>query len=160
MNSISLFVDSSVNPQLKIGVGAYLIVEDFSFKSTEQSVKTKIFENTSSTTLELQTLLWALESLNKELGKLTIYTDCQNIMGLEKRCEAFEKNGYVTRAVKPVRHAELYRLFYQKIKTLECKFIKVKGHKQKAKKDEIDTIFTYVDTVSRKCLRELIKPTV
>lgn len=157
MNKINLFVDSSVNPQLKIGVGAYLIVEDFALKHNPIKVETKIFENTSSTTLELQTLLWAFESIECKNKKLTVYTDCQNIMGLSKRCELFEKNGYLTKALKPVRHAELYKLFFKKIEIFKCEFIKVKGHKQKSKKDEIDLYFTLVDTGARKTLRELIK---
>lgn len=156
MHHINLFIDGSVNPQLKIGVGAYLIVNELSFFESKPIVKTKTFTNTSSTTLELQTLLWALETLEEGIKKLSIYTDCQNIIGLKKRCEKFEQNAYLSNSNKLIGHHELYKLFYKKIQKFDCEFIKIKGHKRKATKDEIDLYFTYVDTVSRKSLRELL----
>ena len=65
---IYLFTDGSVNPQSGIGFGAYLLLEDIktsSFKA-EDKIKIKKFENTSSTKLELETFLWALNDLNLE----------------------------------------------------------------------------------------------
>ncbi len=62
---IILFTDGSINPQSKIGYGAYLAVAeiDLSHESLKKHVKIKRFEDTSSTKLELQTLLWALEDI-------------------------------------------------------------------------------------------------
>jgi len=58
---IYLFTDGSVNPQSKIGFGAYLFLNKLEFFSLELEKKIKIqkFVNTSSTKLELETLLWA-----------------------------------------------------------------------------------------------------
>ena len=39
---------------------------------------------------------------------------------------------------------------------LDCEFIKVKGHKKTAIKNEIDEIFTLVDRATRKALREVV----
>ena len=154
MNTIKLFTDGSVNPQLKIGFGAYLVVDNSSLVNCLQdTIKIKKFENTSSTLLELQTLLWALDEINLS-GIVHIYTDCQNILGLKKRCEEFEKNGYMTKSHKLISNHELYKAFYKKIKSLDCEFIKVKGHKKTSTKDEIDTFFTLVDKASRNALRE------
>ena len=63
------------------------------------AVKTRIVEHTTNTRLELQTLLWALESLkldnetktSGEIGSITIYTDCQQLIccGGERDLRAF-----------------------------------------------------------------------
>ncbi|NOY71664.1 MAG: ribonuclease H, partial [Gammaproteobacteria bacterium] len=62
MLNLRVFTDGSVNPQLKVGYGAYLLVSDLStsIASLKYTVKVKRFEQTSSTKLELQTLLWSL----------------------------------------------------------------------------------------------------
>lgn len=154
MNTIKLFTDGSVNPQLKVGFGAYLVADNFSpINCLQDAIKIKKFENTSSTLLELQTLLWALDEIKTTLP-ITIYTDCQNILGLKKRCEKFENNGYLTKNNRLISHHELYKQFYAKIKSLQCEFVKVKGHKKTSAKDGIDTLFTLVDKASRNALRE------
>jgi len=60
-----LFTDGSVNTQSNIGYGAYLAVSErgLSLNSVRTSVKVRRFEHTSSTKLELQTLLWALNDI-------------------------------------------------------------------------------------------------
>ncbi|MDZ7819962.1 MAG: hypothetical protein U5K55_15725 [Aliarcobacter sp.] len=66
MKKIKLFTDSSVNPQEKIGYfGSFFILKDenISFEEMQKDIKLKKFENTSSTKLELQTLLWSLEDI-------------------------------------------------------------------------------------------------
>lgn len=154
MNTIKLFTDGSVNPQSKIGFGAYLVADNFStINFLQNTIKIKKFENTSSTLLELQTLLWALDEINTTLP-ISIYTDCQNILGLKKRCETFENNGYLTKTNRLIPHHELYKAFYEKIKLLNCEFIKVKGHKKTSKKDETERLFTLVDKASRNALRQ------
>ena len=47
MKKIKLFTDSSVNPQEKIGFGAYLFMEekDISFEEMKKNIKIKRFEN-------------------------------------------------------------------------------------------------------------------
>ncbi|MGE0050982.1 MAG: RNase H family protein [Arcobacter sp.] len=82
MKNIKLFTDSSVNPQEKIGFGSFLIIEDekMTFENLKKTIKTKKFENTSSTKLELQTLLWALAEIKNKNSLIEIYTDCQNII--------------------------------------------------------------------------------
>ena len=72
MNNHSLFTDASLNPELKVGVGGYLIVPESFIKTPSNLIKIseldeilvlRRFENTSSTKLEIQTVLWALEEL-------------------------------------------------------------------------------------------------
>lgn len=156
MSELKLFTDGSVNPQLKIGFGAYLLVaeEGVCLDALEKSVKVKRFEQTSSTGLELQTLLWALSDFSASGAKIIIYTDCQNILGLQGRREKFEKNDYLSKNNKRIGHFKLYKEFYRVTDLLECEFVKVQGHKLSYHKDEIDKLFTLVDRASRKALRE------
>jgi ribonuclease HI len=156
MKKIKLFTDSSVNPQEKVGFGAYLLLKnkDISFEEMKKDIKTKRFEDTSSTKLELQTLLWSLEEINDKDVIIEIYTDCQNIIGLQDRRERLEKNNFHSSAGKLMNNHELYKYFFEKSDELNLTFIKVKGHKKNSLKDEIDTIFNLVDKASRNALRE------
>ncbi len=158
MKNIKLFTDSSVNPQEKIGFGSFLIIEDenLSLENLKKTIKTKKFENTSSTKLELQTLLWALDEIENKNSLIEIYTDCQNIINLKDRREKLEKNEYKSSKDKLINNHELYKLFFEKSDKLDLVFIKVKGHKKNSLKDEIDTIFNLVDKASRNALRNQI----
>ena len=156
MKKIKLFTDSSVNPQEKIGFGSFLILDEknISFEEMKKNIKIKRFENTSSTKLELQTLLWALEEINDKNIIIEVYTDCQNIIGLQDRREKLEKNNFHSSSGKLMNNHELYKDFFEKIDELNLIFIKVKGHKKNSLKDEIDIIFNLVDKASRSALRE------
>lgn len=156
MKKIKLFTDSSVNPQEKIGFGSFLILEEkeISFENMKKNIKIKRFENTSSTKLELQTLLWALKEINDKNIIIEVYTDCQNIIGLQDRREKLEKNNFHSSFGKLMNNHDLYKEFFEKIDELNLTFIKVKGHKKNSLKDEIDTIFNLVDKSSRNALRE------
>ena len=158
MKKIKLFTDSSVNPQEKVGFGAYLLLKEnnISFEDMKKDIKTKRFEDTSSTKLELQTLLWSLEEINDKDVIIEIYTDCQNIIGLQDRRERLEKNNFHSSAGKLMNNHELYKYFFEKTDELNLTFIKVKGHKKNSLKDEIDTIFNLIDKASRSALRENI----
>ena len=156
MKKIKLFTDSSVNPQEKIGFGAYLLLDDEneSFEDFKDNIKIKRFENTSSTKLELQTFLWSLKEIIDKNVIIEVYTDCQNIIGLEDRRKRFETNDYKLSKGKLINNQELYKEFFEKIDKLNIIFIKVKGHKKSSLKDEIDNIFNLVDKASRNALRE------
>lgn len=156
LKKIKLFCDGSCNPQEKIGYGAYILIEDdnFDLVSLKSKIIFKRFENTSSTKLEIETLLWALNEINTADCIIEVYTDCQNIIGLENRREKLEKNNFQTSSGKLINNYELYKEFFEKLDELNLSFIKVKGHKRNGLKDELDTIFNIVDKASRKALRE------
>jgi ribonuclease HI len=155
VETLKLFTDGSVDTHSKIGYGAYLTLneEGLSLDSLKTSVKVKAFENTSSTKLELQTLLWALGDIHELGSKLTVYTDSQNIMGLQGRRERLEKNHYRSKNNKHLNNYELYQEFYRITDQLDCEFVKVRGHKASNQKDHIDRLFTLVDRASRNALR-------
>ena len=155
MTILRLFTDGSVNPTSKVGYGAYLAVllavpYSESFKA---DVKVKKFEHTSSTKLEIQTLIWALTSIQKPVGRIIVYTDSQNIIGLRARRRRLEINDYLSKKNKPIKNSALYQEFFYLSEQLDCEFKKVKGHKPSRLKDEAERFFTLVDKASRKALR-------
>ena len=151
-----LFTDGSVNTQSNIGYGAYLAVSErgLSLNSVRTSVKVRRFEHTSSTKLELQTLLWALNDIQALGRKVILYTDSQNILGLQGRREQFEQNDYRSKKNKRLSNYELYQEFYRMIDHLDCELVKVRGHQVSNQKDDISKLFTLVDRAARKTLRE------
>ena len=150
-----IFMDVSVNTRSRIGYGAYLSISKrgLSLDSLRPCVKVRRFENTSSTKLELQTLLWALGDVQIRGKRVIIYTDSQNIMGLRGRRDHFEQNDYRSKKNRRLNNYELYKDFFRITDQLVCEFIRVRGHKVSHQKDDIDTIFTLVDRASRNALR-------
>ena len=155
MNELMLLTDGSVNTQSKVGYGAYLAVSErgLSLDSLRECMKVRRFEHTSSTKLELQTLLWALKDIQTLESKVTVYTDSQNIMGLPVRRERFEQNSYRSKKGRLLNNYELYQEFYRMTDQLKCRFVKVRGHQVSSQKDDIDRLFTLVDRASRNALR-------
>lgn len=156
MADLILFSDGSVDPHSHIGYGAYLAVAEpgHSLDALATRVKVKRFEQTSSTKLELQTLLWALGDIPASGRRVIAHTDSQNIMGLPGRRERFERNDYRSNKNKRLNNYELYQQFYKMTDGLDCEFVKVPGHRVSSQKDEIDRIFTLVDRASRNALRQ------
>ena len=155
MDELMLLTDGSVNTQSNIGYGAYLAMSEreLSLDSLRACVKVRRFEHTSSTKLELQTLLWALRDIQSLGGKVIVYTDSQNIMGLQGRRERFEQNNYRSKKNRRLNNYELYQKFYRMTDQLNCKFVKVRGHQVSNQKDDIDRLFALVDRASRNALR-------
>ncbi|MFH1672450.1 MAG: RNase H family protein [Pseudomonadota bacterium] len=155
MDELMLFTDGSVNTHSNIGYGAYIAVHEggLSFDSLRTSVKVRRFEHTSSTKLELQTLLWALSDIQALESRVIVYTDSQNIMGLLGRRDRFEQNDYRSKNNKRLNNYELYQEFYRMTDQLDCEFVKVRGHRALNQKDDIDRLFTLVDRASRNALR-------
>ena len=82
-----------------------------------------------------------------------MYTDSQNIMGLPGRRERFEQNDYYSKKNRRLNNYEMYQEFYRMTDLLNCKLVKVSGHKVSNQKDNIDILFTLVDKASREALR-------
>ena len=155
MDELILLTDGSVNAQSNIGYGAYLAFSEpeLSLDSLRTRVKVRRFEHTSSTKLELQTLLWALSDIQALGRKVIVYTDSQNIMGLQGRRDRFEQNDYRSKKNIRLNNYELYQKFYRMIDQLDCELVKVRGHQVSNQKDNIDRLFTLLDRASRNALR-------
>jgi ribonuclease HI len=145
---MQLFTDGSVHPPSGIGYGAYLVADA---AAGDPAVQLKRFEQTNSSQLEIETLIWALQAL--EPASVTIYTDSQTIVRLPGRRARFEERNYLTSKNKPMNHAELYQTFFQLTDPIDCTFVKVKGHRTSEQKTEVDRLFTLVDRAARQALR-------
>ena len=155
MDELMLFTDGSVNTHSKIGYGAYLAVSErgLSLDSLRPRVKVRRFEHTSSTKLELQTLLWALGDIQALRSRVIVYTDSQNIIGLQGRRDRLEQNDYRSKKNRRLNNYKLYQEFYRMTDQVDCEFVKVRGHQVSNQKDDIDRLFTLVDRASRNALR-------
>ncbi len=155
MVELMLFTDGSVNIQTNIGYGVYLAVSErgLPLETLRTRVKVRRFEHTSSTKLELETLLWALSDIQAWEGRVIVYTDSQNIMGLQGRRDGFELNNYRSKKKKLLNNYKLYQQFYTLTDKKDFEFVKVSGHRLSTQKDDIDRIFTIVDRASRNALR-------
>jgi len=167
MNSFTLFTDVSLDPQRKLGVGAYLLVPTTFLETVPQDIRRgaisaqlrlRMFTETSSTKLEVQTVLWALENYRAEfngsdLGSLRVYTDSQCIVGLLGRRAGLEANDFLSRrSRRPLKNAPLYRAFYAAYDELGFELIKVAGHSRSSSHDTVQRIFSYVDKDVRRAL--------
>ncbi|MCK9295494.1 MAG: ribonuclease H [Desulfobulbaceae bacterium] len=155
MDELMLFIDGSVHAQAKTGYGAYLAVAErgLPLDLLETRVKVRRFAQTSSTKLELQTLLWALGDVQATGSRVMVYTDCQNILGLRGRRGRLEQNDYRARNGRRLNNYELYQEFYEMTDQLHCELVKVRGHMASPQKDDIDRLFTLVDRAARNALR-------
>ncbi len=171
MSNIALFTDVSLNPKLKLGVGAYLVVPASFLKVLPHSIEiselakqlvVRRFEGTSSTTLEVQTVLWALEDYRNALKvpglrKLHVYSDSQCIAGLLRRRPKLEVNGFHCKKTnRLLKNASLYRKFYDFYDELCFEVIKVAGHTCSCSRDTVHRIFSLVDKQVRKALKLLM----
>jgi ribonuclease HI len=163
MNEIVLLTDGSVNTQSRTGYGAYLKISSDEFELPIEELRDRVelrkFTQTSSTKLELQTLLWALCELPKSTTKVTVYTDSQNIVSLGKRRAQFEANNYHSQKGLPLRNTELYQEYFRETDRLNINLVKIKGHKSAEQKDRTDQLFALVDKASRKAHRKNKKAT-
>lgn len=169
MNHYTLFTDASVNPQLKIGIGAYCLLP-FSIELIEEkgmenfdlvysTTNIRVFENTSSTKAEIETILWAISEIEKMFDSsfdLTICTDSQGITSLMTRKNKLINSNFSNSKSETIRNAQLYFEFYQLQNKLKFEIVKIKGHSPKAKKDNLQLIFTVIDRRTRKELRNYI----
>jgi ribonuclease HI len=169
MNRDAIFIDVSLYPKLRSGVGGYLVVPSpFLMDSSQSMARPEVaerlvlrrFEGTSSTELEIRTLLWALEEYQKEKvpgpGNVRIYTDSQCLAGLLKRRPGLEDKAFISRRTnRPLKNASLYRRFYQFYDELGFEIIKVAGHTRSRSQDLVHRIFSWVDREVRKALTQV-----
>ena len=160
----ALFTDVGVSPSLKLGVGAYVMVPA-SFLEASSGVigkpeitgriKVRRFEGTSSTRLELETVLWALtENRQGPHGSLTLYTDSQCVSGLLKRKQRLLAGEFLSKKTnRLLRNASLYRTYYELHDESGFHVEKVKGHSGSRARNAAQRIFSYVDRGARKALK-------
>ncbi len=167
MNSFALFTDVSLNPQQRSGIGGYLLLPLSFLENAPHAIdqgelaarlKLKMFTETTSTKLEVQTVLWAVENSREELkgsafGELMIFTDSQCVVGLlDRRAGLIAANFVAKRSGRPLANAPLYRAFYEAHDRFGFQLRKVAGHASTNSHDTVQRIFSCVDREVRKAL--------
>ncbi|MFO0793599.1 MAG: RNase H family protein [Candidatus Brocadiaceae bacterium] len=173
---VTIFVDASYNPGRKLGVGGFLCIpncpdELLANKNVVEelydpsAVKTRVVEHTTNTRLELQALLWALESLKSDnetktsgkTGSITIYTDCHTAVDLLRRRERLGSVHYLSkRKGTTLRNADIYKSIFALYDELSPKLVWIKGHTRGKDRVGIQGIFSEVDKLVRNQLRSYI----
>lgn len=169
MNNFALFTDVSLDPGLHLGIGGYLLISasylsalpgEIEKSSVSEHLMLKRFEDTSSTRLEVQTVLWALHDCRERLKDqapyaLRIYTDSQCISGLSKRRSKLEANAFLSRKTnRPLKNASLYRDFFKLSDELGFEVIKVAGHTRAHSRDTVEQLFSLIDKGVRRALKQ------
>lgn len=166
-----VFTDGSYDPKSKTGVGCFVILTENQFLEiasyfqkhgrlikSELPFETKEFVATTPARLELETLLWALESelmqrTKGEKEKIRVVTDSKTIEGLASRRKKLEASSFVsTRKRVEISNADLYRLFYLQSDSLILDVVWVKGHGEI--NDPLRAVFSEMDKMARKKLRQ------
>ena len=164
MTRAALFTDASVNPQQRLGVGVCLLLslplpEDCDRNELAGRLHYRYFTGTSSTVLELQTVLWGLELYRGQQSAphreaLQVYTDSQCVAGLSARRARLEGAAYRSaRSGGVLANAALYQDFYAASDQLGFEVVKVTGHSPAATHDRVQQIFALVDRRARQELQ-------
>ncbi len=127
----------------------------------EEMLVLKRFEGTSSTKLEVQTVLWALEEYCTGSiigqGTLQLYSDSQCVAGLLARRARLERTGFHSRGGNGLlKNASLYGKYYEYHDGLKFEVTKVAGHTPSGSRNTVQRIFSLLDQKVRKALREWV----
>ncbi|MGB0744605.1 MAG: ribonuclease HI [Opitutales bacterium] len=152
-----LFTDGSAQPQTREGYGAALLLgpDDRARPLGALSAEIQIFKftATSSTRVELETLLRALQCVPAGCRSLNVYTDSQNILSLPERRTRLEAQDFRSQKGKALKNASLYRSFFEALDRIGFTLVKVKGHQPSSKRNGIDQRFNLVDRAARRACR-------
>jgi ribonuclease HI len=172
MKNYLIFTDGSSHPQKKIGIGAFLLLDhsliESDFKNLDKEelyhkVKINKFFDTSSSRLEVETVIWTLQEVKKFFPDLkeinfTLFTDSQTVAGLMGRRERLKNSNYIAKSSgKELRNSDLYKKFYKLYDELNLNIKKVKGHTSLKRFDTVQFIFSIVDQKVRSNLKKWIK---
>lgn len=147
----NIFCDASVNHDLKVSIGCYIIIGDTtSHVFSDYNVSTTRFETVKSTEAEQMTILKAIQNLHNLITIehldasdiiINIYTDC---------------DGFINVINKSKKHKLLYKEIMDYVELYKVNGIKMQGH---TKQENIVTneqkIFRDLDKHVRKLSRGL-----
>lgn len=168
MGRFALFTDVSVNPRLRLGVGACLLLplqflnvprHELDPAGLSGQIFYRRFTDTSSSKLEMQTVLWGMEIYRAQVpdpvrGELQLYTDSQAVTGLLGRRAHLEENRFLSgRSGLPLDNATLYGKYFATWDELGFEIVKTTGHSRASSHDSIQRIFSIVDRGARRTLK-------
>lgn len=164
----ALFTDVSVNPQQRLGVGACLLLprqildaplDELDPAELSGKLLYRRFTDTSSSKLEMETVLWGLDIFREQAptafrNTLQLYTDSQAVAGLPGRRTRLEGRSCLSgRSGQPLANASLYGEFFAACDELGFELVKVTGHACAASHDSVQRIFSVVDRGARRALK-------
>ncbi|MBE0364476.1 hypothetical protein PULV_a2819 [Pseudoalteromonas ulvae UL12] len=161
-----LLIDASVDPKSKIGVAGFSIIvssKNNDLAIQQPLIKTQVFEQTSSTDLELRAALWALSDVVDYRGGLAVVSDCQTLCQLPERRERLQARQFCNRRGVPLKLAELYRKilasadFRLETTGMTLNFIHIKGHRKSSQRSALEVEFSHLDQTVRRHLRSYLK---
>lgn len=163
-----IFSDASFDPQSAIGVSATLILTNQSFikdfKIVDLEILTRRIDRENIARLEFLAVISALIEWKEKYqttttnAKITLVVDCMAIKNLLHRRERLEKNKFMSlRKSQVLANADLYQKFLDLYDELRPDIIWIKGHSPKTSQSKLQQVFSMVDKVARKKLRELCK---
>lgn len=171
MNDYFIFSDASFDPKSGRGVGATLIVTTDLLMQKEGAlhfdIQTKRIDGENIARLEFLTAMgalkeWKLRFQNRfpiektEPVKITLIIDCKAIKNILERRERLEKNNFFSlKKSQPLANADLYREFFILYDELLPEIVWVKGHSATQSRDRWQQVFSIVDKMARKKLREI-----
>lgn len=163
-----VFTDVSLNPELSLGLGAFLMLPKSDLAvPVHQMDKTNIikqiefreFTQTSSTRLEVQTVLWALKRCCDEISEspvpnVCVYTDSQCVAGLFARRQKLEARNFASaKTGRLLKNTLLYQQFYALHDAYHFDVTKVTGHRRASSRDSVEFLFSLVDQAVRRALK-------
>ena len=166
-----IFSDASYYPQLKLGIGGFLLFIDQEVEGTEinLSLNPQVhfieLQNTNNIRAEIITVIGAMSSYRTECLSsqtsnlpLIVYSDCKNVCDLSQRRQKLEAKQFQSlRRATPHHNSDLYREFFAYYDELNPQFIWLKGHTPSRGRDQIQNIFATLDHAVRRELRAKVK---
>ena len=179
---IEIYSDGSVNPKLKVGVGAIAIISHelslIAEKPTDLPLHFKLpialrtYHDVTCAKLEIIAVLWALKEFESQkntsslkntrpLTPLIIYTDSKTVAELPGRRAKLEKNEFNSRRTgERLSNGELYIEFFEIWDRISyCFDVKIqwlKGHTPKSERSRIQLNFAEIDQAARAELRKVL----
>lgn len=169
-DTVFVFIDAATSPQAFTAIGAFICLEQQQINEIDKltieslskhlasMVSYRKYTSNKSTWSEIKTAIHALNAIYEKtqfVGKVEIYTDCQNLcdlMGVRK--EKLLKNNFMSKRGKVFQHANLYKELYGLVENRHVNVFKVKGHHTSYRKlTWQERIFSVLDKLSRKKLR-------
>ena len=148
-----LFCDSSFSPARREGIAAFVRLDgDALTEPSIDDVNLSFFAETTNTRLELQGVLWGLETLPNATS-VEVYTDCANITQLLERQARLVASKFTNRSGRQLANADLYERFFAQCERLEVDIHLLKGHVPASKRGPEAKIFALVDRAARRSLR-------
>jgi len=121
-NKFLIFTASSFDPRLKIGAGCNLVLTSKECKTLKNDdletlpLSTIDFKEITATRLELETMIWAIETFHNESSspKLTVYSGFKTSKDLLQRRAKLERTNYSgAREGTTLANADLYKKLFK-----------------------------------------------